>query len=71
MALNDARAAAMLIDRKYGDDIRGLFDATRARPGARRSGFADDLALCAQLDSYPVVPVYQDRQITELGPRER
>ena len=36
------------------------------------SGFAGDLALCATLDAYPVIPVYHDRQITKLGPdRER
>ena len=27
---------------------------------------------CAAVDAYPVVPIYQDRQITKLGPeRER
>jgi phosphosulfolactate phosphohydrolase-like enzyme len=36
------------------------------------AGFAEDLVVCAALDSYPVVPIYQDRQITKLGPeRER
>ena len=34
--------------------------------------FVEDLAACAALDSYPVIPIFQDRQITKLGPdRER
>ena len=32
----------------------------------------EDLAACAAVDSYPVLPSYQDRHITKLGPeRER
>ena len=36
------------------------------------AGYGDDLADCAAIDSYPIIPIYQDRQITKLGPeRER
>ena len=36
------------------------------------AGFAQDLVVCAKVDSHPVIPILQDRQITKLGPdRER
>jgi 2-phosphosulfolactate phosphatase len=70
--LNDAAQACVLIDRKYGDRVLGLFDASEHGRALRDAGFGDDLAACATVDSYPVVPLYQDRQITKLGPdRER
>jgi 2-phosphosulfolactate phosphatase len=70
--LNDAAQACALIDRKYGDQIGRLFDASEHGRALREAGFADDLAACAAIDSYPVIPLYQDRQITKLGPdRER
>ena len=70
--LNDAAQACMLIDRKYGDRVLGLFDASEHGRALRDAGFGDDLTACAAVDSYPVVPLYQDRQITKLGPdRER
>ncbi len=72
VAMNDGAQATMLLERKYANDIPRLFaDASHGRALAD-SGFAEDLAICAQLDGYPVVPVYQDRQVTKLGPdRER
>jgi 2-phosphosulfolactate phosphatase len=70
--LNDAAQACVLIDRKYGDRVLGLFDASEHGRALRDAGFGDDLTACATVDSYPVVPLYQDRQITKLGPdRER
>ena len=42
-------------------------DASHGRALAD-AGFADDLVVCGALDSYPVVPIYADRQITRLGP---
>lgn len=70
--LNDAAHACVLIDRKYGDQIVRLFDASEHGRALREAGFGEDLAACAALDSYPVIPLYQDRQITKLGPdRER
>jgi 2-phosphosulfolactate phosphatase len=70
--LNDAAQACVLIDRKYGDRVLELFDASEHGRALRDAGFGDDLTACAAVDSYPVVPLYQDRQITKLGPdRER
>jgi 2-phosphosulfolactate phosphatase len=72
VAMNDGARATMLLERRYANDIPRLFeDASHGRALAE-TGFAEDLAICAQLDGYPVVPVYQDRQVTKLGPdRER
>jgi 2-phosphosulfolactate phosphatase len=67
VALNDAAHACALIDRKYGDDIQALFlDSAHGR-ALKDAGFDADLDICAGLDTYPVVPVYTDRQITRLG----
>lgn len=72
VTLNDAGLACALIDRKYGDQILRLFEASEHGRALRDAGFGDDLALCAAVDAYPVIPLYQDRQITKLGPdRER
>jgi 2-phosphosulfolactate phosphatase len=70
--LNDAAQAAMLIERRYGDQIERVFaDAEHGR-ALRDAGFAKDLEACAALDAHPVIPVYQERQITKIGPdRER
>ena len=70
--LNDAAQACALIDRKYGDQLVKMFEASEHGRLLRDSGFAEDLEECAAIDSYPVIPLYQDRQITKLGPeRER
>jgi 2-phosphosulfolactate phosphatase len=72
IALNDAAQACALIDGKYGDQVQRLFDASEHGRALRDAGFGDDLAACAAIDSFPVIPLYQDRQITKLGPdRER
>jgi 2-phosphosulfolactate phosphatase len=70
--LNDAALAASLIDRKYGDNLMRLFSTAAHGRALAAAGFEADLAACAAVDSYPVIPIYQDRQITKLGPeRER
>ena len=70
--MNDAAFSASLIDRKFGDNLVRLFDTAAHGRALAAAGFADDLVACARVDSYPVIPVYQDRQITMLGPdRER
>ncbi len=70
--LNDAALAASLIDRKYGDDLSGLFLASGHGRALREAGFGEDLPACAAIDSHAVVPIYSERQITKLGPgRER
>jgi 2-phosphosulfolactate phosphatase len=70
--MNDAAQACVLLDRKYADNVLKLFDASEHGRALRAAGLGDDLAACAEIDSYPILPVYQDRQITKLGPdRER
>jgi 2-phosphosulfolactate phosphatase len=72
VTLNDAAQACVLLERKYGDQIMKLFDASEHGRALRDAGLGDDLVTCAAVDSYPVIPIYQDRQITKLGPdRER
>jgi 2-phosphosulfolactate phosphatase len=69
---NDAAYAASLIDKKFGDNLMRLFNTAAHGRALAAAGFGEDLAACAAVDSYPVVPIYQDRQITKLGPdRER
>lgn len=72
VAMNDAAHSCALLARNYGDDIASVFrDAAHGRALAD-AGFEGDLALCAAVDAYPIVPVFRDRQITRLGSdRER
>jgi 2-phosphosulfolactate phosphatase len=72
VAVNDAAAASVLIEKKYGDNIAKVFKESTHGQALQSAGFGDDLAAAAEVDSYPVVPIWQDRQITKLGPeRER
>ncbi|HJP85911.1 MAG TPA: 2-phosphosulfolactate phosphatase [Gemmatimonadaceae bacterium] len=65
---NDAAAASALIEKRYGDNIAKVFKESAHGKALAEAGFGDDLAAAAEVDSYPVVPIYQDRQITKLGP---
>ncbi len=65
---NDAASASVLIERKYGDNIEKIFKESSHGQALESAGFGDDLEAAAEVDSYPVVPIYQDRQITKLGP---
>jgi 2-phosphosulfolactate phosphatase len=70
--LNDAACACDLIDRRYGDNIEKIFQDSSHGRALAEAGFGEDLIACARVDSQPVVPIYQERQITRLGPnRER
>ncbi len=72
MVLNDAACACEQIDRRYGDNIEKIFRESVHGQALAEAGFGEDLVACAALDSQPVVPIYQERQITRLGPdRER
>ena len=68
MHLNDAASASVLIEKKYGENIAKLFKESSHGQALEEAGFGDDLAAAAEVDSYPVVPIYQERQITKLGP---
>jgi 2-phosphosulfolactate phosphatase len=67
VVLNDGAQACVLIDKKYGENLMKLFDASAHGRALREAGFGDDLRVCAELDTHAVLPVYQDRQITKLG----
>ncbi len=70
--VNDAALAASLIDKKYGNNLMRLFNTAAHGRALAAAGFGADLLACQAVDSYPVIPIYQDRQITKLGPeRER
>jgi 2-phosphosulfolactate phosphatase len=72
VTLNDAAQACALIDLKYAADLASVFNASEHGRALREAGYADDLEACAAIDAHPVIPIYQDRQITKLGPeRER
>lgn len=69
---NDAALACALIDRKYGDNIAKILKDASHGKALAEAGLGGDLVVCAALDTHPVVPVYQDNQITRLGhDRER
>ena len=65
--INDAANAAMAIDKKFGTSLKKLFKASSHGAALAEAGFGADLEFCAEVDSFSVVPVYQDRQIAKLG----
>lgn len=70
--LGDAARACAILERKYGDELQRVFADSEHGRGLVAAGFSADLEICAQIDAFPVLPVYQDRQITKVGPeRER
>jgi len=72
VVVNDAGRACMVLDQRYGAHLNELFADAEHGQALAAAGFAADLDWCAAIDSYPVVPIYQERQITKLGPeRER
>lgn len=72
VAMNDAAHSCALLARNYGDDVMSVFRESAHGRALAGAGFSDDLALCAAVDAYPVVPVFVERQITSLGTdRER
>jgi len=64
---NDAAQTAMLINKKYGENLKRLFEASDHGRYLKEQGFEEDLAVCAGVDTHAVLAVYQDRQITKLG----
>ncbi|HET7586054.1 MAG TPA: 2-phosphosulfolactate phosphatase [Gemmatimonadaceae bacterium] len=70
--MSDGAAACALIATQYEGRLEEMLEASEHGRALRDAGFQRDLADCAAIDAYPVVPIYQDRQITRLGPdRER
>jgi 2-phosphosulfolactate phosphatase len=66
--VNDAARACALIDGRYGDNISEIFKDSSHGSALAAAGFGGDLIICGDVDSHPVVPVFQDRQITRIGP---
>lgn len=69
--LNDAAQAVVLLERKFAKDLDALFATASHGKALTAAGFAEDVTDCAKVDSFPVVPVYADRQITPLGKGRR
>jgi 2-phosphosulfolactate phosphatase len=70
--IGDAARSCSVLERKYGDELLRLFNDSEHGRALVAGGFERDLETCAQIDSFPVLPVYQERQITRVGPdRER
>jgi len=70
--LGDGAFACTVLDRRYGDRLDKLFADSEHGRALAEAGFGEDLVACAALNAHPVIPIYQDRQITLLGPgRER
>jgi 2-phosphosulfolactate phosphatase len=65
--MNDGAQACVLIDKKYGENIKKVLDASDHGRLLKEAGFEDDLAYCARVDAHAVLAIYQDRQITKLG----
>src|SRR5258706_15091500 len=53
-AVNDAAAASVLIEKKYGDNIAKVFKESTHGQALQSAGFGDDLAAAAEGDTYPV-----------------
>src|SRR3954471_1193112 len=67
VVVNDAALASVLIEKRYGDNIAKVFKESTHGKALEAAGFGDDLAAAAAVDAHPVVPIYQDRQITNRG----
>lgn len=67
VVLNDAAKVAVLLERKYGQDLHEMFLASMHGRSLAEGGYAEDLPACAAVDAQPVVPVYAERQVTRLG----
>jgi len=65
--LNDAAQAALVLNKKFGTNLKRLLRASAHGKALVEAGFGDDLAACAELNAYTVLPVYQDRQITKVA----
>jgi 2-phosphosulfolactate phosphatase len=68
---NDAALACLAVERRYaaaGAATPTAIEASEHGRALAQEGFTGDLAVCATRDIFPVVPIYQDRQITKLGP---
>lgn len=66
--VNDAAMASLEIARHYGEKWLRAFRASAHGRALAELGFGDDLRLCAEENTHPVLPVYADRRITAHRP---
>jgi 2-phosphosulfolactate phosphatase len=66
--LGDAALACTLLAKRYEHSLARVFEHSEHGRALAEAGFDSDLAMCASLDAFPVVPLYLDRQVTRLGP---
>ncbi|HEY7878351.1 MAG TPA: 2-phosphosulfolactate phosphatase [Gemmatimonadaceae bacterium] len=66
--LGDGAFVCTVLDRKYGDRLDQLFADSEHGQALTDAGLGEDLVACSAVDAHPVIPIYQDRQITLLGP---
>jgi 2-phosphosulfolactate phosphatase len=62
--LNDAAIAALEFVRRYGDKWKRAISASAAGRALKEVGFRDDLVAATEVDTYSVVPRYQDKLVT-------
>jgi 2-phosphosulfolactate phosphatase len=67
--LGDAAKIAAIVDRRMGGDLKAVLRNSEHGLALIAAGLGDDVAFCAGIDTYPVVPVYRDRQVVRLGDR--
>jgi len=65
--LGDAAIAAVDLVRRYGDRLDRVLSLSRAGRELKRHGYGQDVALAAEIDRHPVVPVFHDRRVTLGG----
>lgn len=65
--ITDAARASLALEKKFGADLLALSASSTHGRALAEAGYAEDLPVCAALDSHPVVPVYAERQVTRLG----
>ncbi len=63
VAMNDAATASLEIARHFGEKWLRALRASRHGRELIALGFAEDLKVCGQQDTHPVVPLYADRRI--------
>ena len=64
MELNDAAVGALEFVRRYGDKWKRAISASAAARALKAAGFRRDLVAATEVDTYSVVPLYQDKLVT-------
>jgi len=62
--VNDGGIASLELARHYGERWLRAFRASSHGQFLEELGFQDDLKLCAEEDTHPILPLYADRRIT-------